>query len=95
MFWAYIQFRVPGALHFDGTDPGRDSYRQDRVSVLPYEEVTKKLPFTAARRGCYRLDDLQFVAGGLRFRDKMMKSFPGSPEICIYPRVKGNRPVSD
>lgn len=88
IFWAYLQFRVPGPLCFDDSDAGHDTYRQDRVSVFSYEEVTKRLCFTAARRGCYRLSDLQFVAGDLRFNYKMMKGFPASPEIYVYPRAK-------
>ena len=88
LFWGSIQFRVPGALHFGSSDSGQDYYREDRISVLPYEEVTKKLPFTAAHRGCYRLDDLQLTEGSLSFRYKMMKSFSASPEIYVYPRVK-------
>lgn len=88
LFWGSIQFRVPGALHFGSMDSGQDYYRQDRISVLPYEEVTKKLPFQAAHRGCYRLDNLQLTAGGLSFHYKMMKSFSASPEIYVYPRLK-------
>lgn len=79
VFQAYLQFRVPGPLRLDGADAGHDTFRQDRFSVFSYEEITKRLRFTADRRGCYRLSDLQFVTGDLRFRYKMMLSFPAPP----------------
>lgn len=88
IFWAYLQFKVPAPLRFEDSDSGHDSYRQDRISVLSYEEVTKKLSFTAGRRGCYRLSDLQLVAGDLLFHYKMMKSFPDSSALYVYPRAK-------
>lgn len=88
VFRAYLQFKVPGPLRLEGEDAGHDIFRQDRFSVFSYEEITKRLRFTADRRGCYRLSDLQFVTGDLRFRYKMMLSFPGSPIIYVYPRSK-------
>ena len=88
IFWAYIQFKVPDALRFEGAVSGHDYFRQDRVSVFSYEEVTRKLRFTAARRGCYRLSDLRFVAGDLNFNYKMMRGFSSSPEIYVYPRAR-------
>lgn len=87
VFWGYLRFRVPGPLCFDGADAGHDYYREDRVSVLAYEEISRTIRFTALRRGCYRLSGLQFTAGDLLFHYKMMRDFPSAPEIYVYPRV--------
>lgn len=88
IFWASVQFQVPGALRFGDAHSGSDYYREDRMSLFSYEEITKKFDFTAVHRGCYRLSDLQFMAGDLGFQSIMIKSFPSSPLIYVYPRAK-------
>ena len=88
VFWGYLRFRVPGPLRFEGDAAGHDRFRQDKASVFSYEETARRFPFTAERRGFYRLDELQFVAGDPLFRYEMIAPFPGSPELCVYPRAK-------
>lgn len=88
IFWGYLRFRVPGPLRFDGSDASHDRFRQEKASVFSYEETTRRLPFTAAHRGCYRLGELQFVAGDPLFRYEMITSFPAAAELFVYPRAK-------
>lgn len=88
IFWGSLQFKTSHHLRFEGAKPDHDYYMQNPIAAFSYEEVTKRLPFTAAKRGYYKLDDIQLIAGDLLFDYKLIHSFPGSSEIYVYPNVK-------
>lgn len=92
IFWGSIQFRTPYLIRFDGTNIDHDYYKNDTVSAFSYEEVKKRLPFTAQRRGYYKLIDCSVVAGDLLFDYKMILQLKCFSELYVYPRtVDANR----
>lgn len=88
VFWGRLGFKVPHELSFDGSALDHDYYREDSVSAFSYEEITRRLKFTAERRGFYRLRDAQLVGGDLLFSYRMIHRFDSGCEIYVYPRVK-------
>lgn len=88
IFWGSLQFKTSHYLNFEGTMLDHDYYRQNPIAAFSYEEVTKRLPFTAAKRGYYRLDDIRLIVGDLLFDYKLIHCFPGLSEIYVYPSIK-------
>ena len=88
IFWGSIQFKAPGALRFDGKTSDTDYDRKDIITVFSYEQIEKRLRFTAGRRGYYRLCDMTVTATDLLFNYRMHRKFPVFSELYIYPRVK-------
>lgn len=88
VFWGSLQFKTSHYLQFEGVKLDHDYYMQNPIAAFSYEEVTKRLPFFAAKRGFYKLDDIQLVAGDLLFDYKLIHPFEGSSEIYVYPSVK-------
>jgi uncharacterized protein (DUF58 family) len=88
VFWGTLQFKTSYLLRFDGSSLDHDYYMQNPLSAFSYEEVTRRLPFTAERRGYYKLSDARLVGGDLLFSYKLIRRFPVTCEIFVYPRVK-------
>lgn len=84
-----ISYRVPHSLAFNGKTYGNDIYREDRVSLFSYEQVTRRLPFTALHRGCFTVGDASAAEDDILFRCRYLHRFPTSCEVMVFPRVKG------
>jgi uncharacterized protein (DUF58 family) len=88
VFSGTIQFKTSCRLRIGESAPDHDYYRQDTISAFSFEEVIKRIPFTAERRGFYCIEDAQIVAVDLFFTAKLLRSFHASDEIYVYPNVK-------
>lgn len=85
VFWCCVQFRTSHFIQFGGTNLDHDYYKQDTISAVSYEEIKRRLPFKALRRGYYRLNDFSAVAGDFLFNYKMILRLNGFSEIYVYP----------
>ena len=89
VWWGSFKFQISGDLVFDGMQrEDLDYYRNDPVSVWSYEMVSRSLPFTASKRGYYRLKDADFLTLDMFFRWKFIKPFPLCSELYVYPDAK-------
>ncbi len=88
ILWGNIQFLNSHNLHFDGINSDHDYYKKDTVSAFSYWQVTKTLPFTAKRRGFYRIDNVELVSGDLLFKYKFIRRFPIYAKLYVYPSIK-------
>lgn len=85
-----VKFQVSRQLQFDETD-GASSvtdqyYRNDVLSVRPYMRHVRKLTFLCKRRGYYRINGLDLVAGNLLLSRELCKSVSSDTRLYVYPR---------
>ena len=85
-----VKFQVSRQLAFE--DAGTESsvtdqyYRNDVFSVRPYTRHIRSLRFTCKKRGFYRINGLDVVAGDLFLTHELPKSLPVDSQLYVYPR---------
>ncbi|MDO4293671.1 MAG: DUF58 domain-containing protein [Eubacteriales bacterium] len=85
-----VKFQVSRELAFE--DSGRESsvtdqyYRNDVFSIRPYMRHTRSLPFVCRRRGFYRINGLDLVAGDLFFTRELVRSLSSREQLYVYPK---------
>lgn len=85
-----VKFQVSRYLQFEGA--GRESsvtdqyYRNDVLSIRPYMRHTRRLPFLCQKRGFYRINGLDLVAGDLFLAGELPKSLTSEAQLYVYPR---------
>ncbi|MDO5349544.1 MAG: DUF58 domain-containing protein [Lachnospiraceae bacterium] len=63
------------------------TYRRDVFSVLPYQRITRTLPFTAAKRGYYPCREVELVGRTLFFQGPFVKKIPQQAFLYVYPKA--------
>lgn len=87
-----ISFRAPSSFSFGGgksNGKAYNVYQESCISLFSYEQLTRRLPFTALRRGCYTIDDAGIATDDLFFRHRYIRRFPAECSITVFPRIKG------
>lgn len=85
-----VKFQMSRQLAFE--DAGTESsvtdqyYRNDVFSVRPYTRHIRSLRFTCKKRGFYRINGLDVVAGDLFLTHELPKSLPVDSQLYVYPR---------
>ena len=80
-----VKFQVSRQLAFE--DAGTESsvtdqyYRNDVFSVRPYTRHIRSLRFTCKKRGFYRINGLDVVAGDLFLTHELPKSLPVDSQL--------------
>lgn len=89
LLFASVSFRAPRRLAFYGKEYDHDIFREDRLTIFSFEQITRKLPFTALRRGFYTVGESNISTNDLLFREKYIRHYPAGCTVLVYPRVKG------
>ena len=89
LLFASISFRAPRWLAFYGKKYDHDVFREDRISVFSWERLTRRLPFTALRRGLYTIGEANASSDDLLFQERYIRRYPAACTVVVYPRVKG------
>lgn len=84
-----VKFQCPRELKFD--DAGQSEvtdfyYRNEIFTVRPYQRVIRRLRFTAAKRGYYRLQGMDLVGADLFLSQHMIKQEKRETVCMVYPR---------
>jgi hypothetical protein len=90
LWWVGIKFQVSRHLVFQedkNDNEGNDNFRKELFSILPYEKITKKFSVAGSKRGFYRIESLELTTGDLFGKYKIIKSYPCSAELYVYPRI--------
>jgi uncharacterized protein (DUF58 family) len=75
-------------LSSDANSRVSDSYyRNDIFAVLPYQRITRRLPFTCARRGFYSIRNIDLVCPSLLHTRKMVSHLSCAASLTVYPRI--------
>lgn len=86
-----VKFQVSRYLQYekeDGASSVTDQYyRNDVLSIRPYMRHVRKLTFFCKKRGFYRINGLDIVAGNLLLSKELPKSLASDTQLYVYPKV--------
>lgn len=83
-----VKFQTDRNLHFTDSDSAKVTdlyYRNDIFQVKGRERITRKLEFTAAKRGYYRIHNIDLVAGDPLLSSEMVESRKTAQYFYVYP----------
>ena len=92
-----VKFRVSRRLRFfdEGDSAVTDQYyRNDILSLGPWQRVTRKIPFRCAARGYYRINGLDLVAADLFLSREMVEETDAGSILYVYPRPAQSEELS-
>ncbi|MBO5487163.1 MAG: DUF58 domain-containing protein [Eubacterium sp.] len=85
-----VKFGIDKRLVFEAgtenTAVSDKSYKSDVFSLLFFQKVTRKLPFTCTQRGYYYIDDLDIVSTDLFMKNVVSLTSPVKQSITVYPK---------
>ncbi|MBA2213678.1 DUF58 domain-containing protein [Sellimonas intestinalis] len=84
-----VKFSVSRTLQFteaENTATTDNNYRNDIFSVMSYEKISRVLPFRAAKRGCYRVWNLDLISFDLFLSNKSVVSQDVDTTLYVYPK---------
>lgn len=82
-------------LFFDDaqTAVSDQAYRRDIFALLPWQRITRTLPFTASKRGYYQCKQVELVGRDLFFEGPYVKKQEQKEALYVYPRKISPEPV--
>lgn len=83
-----VKFQTDRNLHFMDSDSSKVTdqyYRNDIFQVKGRERITRKLEFIAAKRGYYRIHNIDLVAADLFLSAEMVESRQTEQYFYVYP----------
>lgn len=83
-----VKFQTDRNLRFTDSESSRVTdqyYRNDIFQVRGRERITRKLAFTAAKRGYYRIHNIDLVAADLFLSAEMVESRQTEQYFYVYP----------
>ncbi|MDO4327972.1 MAG: DUF58 domain-containing protein [Lachnospiraceae bacterium] len=92
----HVNLQINRSLVFasqENTAVSDQAYRRDVFSVLPYQQITRTLPFTAAKRGYYPCREVELVGRTLFFQGPFVKKIPQQTSLYVYPKAISMEPV--
>ncbi len=84
----HVKWRVSRNLQFDArenTAMTDQTYRNDIFSLMPYQQITRTLTFTALKRGCYEGSQIELVSHDLFFSTSYSRQLPTEARMYVYP----------
>lgn len=93
----WVKFAADRSLLFkdrENISTSDKCYKNDIFSIFFYQKITKKLTFTAGRRGFFKIDKIDIVASNLIFSDSLVSSIPCDTTLMVYPRLTDTKRMS-
>lgn len=92
----HVNLQLDRSLVFDNqenTAVSDQTYRRDVFAVLPYQQITRTLSFTASKRGYYQCREVELVGRTLFFHGPFVKRLPQQAALYVYPKAIPAEPV--
>ncbi len=83
-----VKFRLERNIRYLNGENSRitdKQYRNDCVSVMPYQRVTRSFPAVGTGRGFYSVEEVNLVATDLLFRKILAKDVKNQTWLYVYP----------
>lgn len=83
-----VKFQLDRSIHYrntENTNRTDKQYRNDCISVMPYQRVTRSLEIIGTKRGFYSVDEIGLVAFDLLYRQNLMEHLPNRAWLYVYP----------
>jgi uncharacterized protein (DUF58 family) len=90
LLWMSMKFYLSRNLVFDeeiSENEGSDNFRKDVYFIGSYEKLTKTYDITAAKRGYYKISELELESGDIFGSVRILKNFPCNTEVYVYPEL--------
>ena len=71
---------------FDNSKVSDNFYRNDIISVMPYQKVTRTLPFVCAHRGYYSINRMDIVCSNLFMTREEVAVYDMNVNLYVYPK---------
>lgn len=86
-----IMVKFKTTQFFDFSDKSNSNisdfyYRNDMLSVLMYQKITRQLPFICTKRGYYTIDQIDVICHNLFLTQEMVTLLPCDSSLLVYPR---------
>ncbi len=84
-----VKFSASRFLVFDDQNNSQISdqfYRNDILSVLMYQRITRTLDFTCSKRGFYTINRIDAVSNDMFLSSSLVQVIPCSLSLSVYPR---------
>ena len=94
----HVKFAAPASFTFENNDNAfiTDSYyRNDAFSVLGNQKVTRKLYFTAGKRGYYTIDGVSLTARDFFLTKNFARQIDSKSDIYIFPNKLRDKTFED
>lgn len=87
----HVKFAIDRELRFagdvDNMTVSDKNYKCDVFSLLFYQKITRKLPFTCLKRGYYHIGDVDVVSTDLFMKNVVSVTIPVNQDLVVYPEV--------
>lgn len=77
--WIHVKFQISrnGKVEF---------YRSDMFSILFYQQIRRRIPYTFKERGVYTIKGVDLVSHNLFITDKLAQTVQSGDTLIVYPR---------
>lgn len=85
----HVKFRTSRTFIFDNEENSTVSdyyYRNDIFAISGQQIVTRYLPFTCSKRGCYTINDTSLISTDLFLINKLYCTISNESLLYVYPR---------
>ena len=76
--WIHVKFQISknGKVTF---------YRSDMFSILFYQQIRRRIPYTFKERGVYTIKGVDLVSHNLFVTDRLVQTVPSGDTLLVYP----------
>ena len=82
----YTTSRYLSFLDLRDTEVTDNTYRNDLVSVMMYQKLTRSIPFVCSRRGYYTIDKMVLVCNDMLLESELVQGAELDLQLYVYPR---------
>lgn len=68
------------------TEVTDNTYRNDLISVMMYQKLTRSIPFVCKKRGYYTIDELVLVCNDILIDTELVTTYDQSLYLYVYPK---------
>lgn len=83
----FMTSRYLSFLDLRDTEVTDRTYRNDLISVMMYQKLTRSLPFLCTKRGFYTIDKLVLVCSGLLLDRELVAEHDLNVSLYVYPKL--------
>jgi uncharacterized protein (DUF58 family) len=66
------------------------TYRNDLISVMMYQKLTRSIPFVCTKRGYYTINKLVLVCNDILLESELVAGYDLNVQLYVYPRLLDN-----
>lgn len=84
-----VKFQCKRGLNFETSQNAAVTdmyYRNDMFSVMPMQKITRRLTFTAAKRGYYTIKNVDLIGTDFLLTSENICEFPVGAGLYVYPK---------